>query len=103
MRGICAVPGSELLSVSGKPFVRRGGGCAASFSDRVAYAAYPSTVAGCRRSIGTWRGKRCRFGRDSNCKNVWMPGDCYCRKRGEGRSEERRVGKECRSRWSPYH
>ena len=28
------------------------------------------------------------------CKN-----DCYyC-----GRSEERRVGKECRSRWSPYH
>src|SRR5687768_17699449 len=26
------------------------------------------------------------------------------RKREEqGRSEERRVGKECRSRWSPYH
>ena len=24
-------------------------------------------------------------------------------KEGEGRSEERRVGKECRSRWSPYH
>src|SRR2546425_1345897 len=23
--------------------------------------------------------------------------------RGIGRSEERRVGKECRSRWSPYH
>ena len=23
--------------------------------------------------------------------------------RGEGGSEERRVGKECRSRWSPYH
>src|SRR5256885_14606785 len=23
--------------------------------------------------------------------------------RGHGRSEERRVGKECRSRWSPYH
>ena len=23
--------------------------------------------------------------------------------RGSGRSEERRVGKECRSRWSPYH
>ena len=22
---------------------------------------------------------------------------------GEERSEERRVGKECRSRWSPYH
>src|SRR3712207_6968821 len=24
-------------------------------------------------------------------------------KRGLGRSEERRVGKECRSRWAPYH
>ena len=24
-------------------------------------------------------------------------------KRFQGRSEERRVGKECRSRWSPYH
>ena len=24
-------------------------------------------------------------------------------KQGSGRSEERRVGKECRSRWSPYH
>ena len=23
--------------------------------------------------------------------------------RQKGRSEERRVGKECRSRWSPYH
>ena len=23
--------------------------------------------------------------------------------KGENRSEERRVGKECRSRWSPYH
>ena len=23
--------------------------------------------------------------------------------RGRPRSEERRVGKECRSRWSPYH
>ena len=30
---------------------------------------------------------------------VWVMGGCsiFCR------SEERRVGKECRSRWSPYH
>src|SRR3712207_4159879 len=26
-----------------------------------------------------------------------------CHQRGVTRSEERRVGKECRSRWSPYH
>ena len=25
---------------------------------------------------------------------------CFC---AQNRSEERRVGKECRSRWSPYH
>ena len=25
------------------------------------------------------------------------------KKRAQARSEERRVGKECRSRWSPYH
>ena len=25
------------------------------------------------------------------------------RERDQKRSEERRVGKECRSRWSPYH
>ena len=29
----------------------------------------------------------------------WEDGN-FC---GEYRSEERRVGKECRSRWSPYH
>ena len=29
----------------------------------------------------------------------------FCKKQGKdiARSEERRVGKECRSRWSPYH
>src|ERR1035441_5387123 len=27
--------------------------------------------------------------------------EAYCKE--AGRSEERRVGKECRSRWSPYH
>ena len=33
------------------------------------------------------RGQACRWGTGSHMK----------------RSEERRVGKECRSRWSPYH
>ena len=26
-----------------------------------------------------------------------------CKSMADSRSEERRVGKECRSRWSPYH
>ena len=28
---------------------------------------------------------------------------CMEEEKFESRSEERRVGKECRSRWSPYH
>ena len=28
---------------------------------------------------------------------------CGTEKKSGNRSEERRVGKECRSRWSPYH
>ena len=32
-----------------------------------------------------------------------LPVGGYVAMEGEGRSEERRVGKECRSRWSPYH
>ena len=30
---------------------------------------------------------------------LWLKGEVV----REARSEERRVGKECRSRWSPYH
>src|SRR3712207_7924990 len=40
----------------------------------------------CRPQGGTWKYDRAG----------WAPGDIV-------RSEERRVGKECRSRWSPYH
>src|SRR5260221_14284096 len=34
---------------------------------------------------------------------VLTPGTLLLRGIGGYRSEERRVGKECRSRWSPYH
>ena len=34
---------------------------------------------------------------------VCFPFFVYIGNEGAGRSEERRVGKECRSRWSPYH
>ena len=37
----------------------------------------------------------------NNLANVSTTG--FKRDRAEFRSEERRVGKECRSRWSPYH
>ena len=40
----------------------------------------------------------------SNLQQAGMEsGDCPEQWIAEHRSEERRVGKECRSRWSPYH
>src|SRR2546430_15838684 len=36
-------------------------------------------------------------------ENSSEPGLCGLRSFTLARSEERRVGKECRSRWSPYH
>src|SRR5258706_11235567 len=51
--------------------------------------------------------------RDQQINKVTVSGDADCRPKKNGsheangrdrnRSEERRVGKECRSRWSPYH
>ena len=35
--------------------------------------------------------------------NGWEKPKGMCDSAWESRSEERRVGKECRSRWSPYH
>src|SRR5207237_6303686 len=37
---------------------------------------------------------------DADGSGPLAPRDAYC---DMTRSEERRVGKECRSRWSPYH
>src|SRR3712207_6861709 len=51
----------------------------------------------------SWRGSivlQRRAGRGSRPygRDVWLP-----QVADASRSEERRVGKECRSRWSPYH
>ena len=36
-------------------------------------------------------------------QRILTPNDSTTIERIRSRSEERRVGKECRSRWSPYH
>ena len=48
---------------------------------------------------------RPRFDSLTDEQYLWepVPGCWSIRPRAEARSEERRVGKECRSRWSPYH
>ena len=44
-----------------------------------------------------------KIGKNFDLKNFWMRADVRVRPEMRNRSEERRVGKECRSRWSPYH
>ena len=39
----------------------------------------------------------------ANQAYVELHGDLHLPIKPKTRSEERRVGKECRSRWSPYH
>src|SRR5260370_13115862 len=50
------------------------------------------------RRQGQARGRQGREGGGRSRRAAHRAGD-----RSAGRSEERRVGKECRSRWSPYH
>ena len=54
-------------------------------------------------NFGLWYPKGANFNLVGYSDSDWA-GDCVERKSTSGgRSEERRVGKECRSRWSPYH
>src|SRR5256885_12203879 len=64
-----------------------------------------------RAKLQTHPARRC----SAPCYDGWGSGRCYgaddhlygivvpCEASSLVRSEERRVGKECRSRWSPYH
>ena len=47
--------------------------------------------------------KRCGVFKEDLIKNRFHPRNLIAGKFKDWRSEERRVGKECRSRWSPYH
>ena len=47
-----------------------------------------------------WASQRGKTQCSRRLMGVWH---FLCARHSAGRSEERRVGKECRSRWSPYH
>src|SRR5256885_13237329 len=51
---------------------------------------------GRRDAAAVQRGQRVVHGQRAGLAGLVLDG-------GHDRSEERRVGKECRSRWSPYH
>src|SRR5256886_3498184 len=50
-----------------------------------------------------WRTCAARTGRDGVSASLCEVGPRRALAHNVRRSEERRVGKECRSRWSPYH
>ena len=56
-----------------------------------------------KRADGRWEGRYyiVDTAGSKKCKSVY--GHSYKEVTERLRSEERRVGKECRSRWSPYH
>src|ERR1051326_1987784 len=77
------------------------------------YPVFPDADAGADPSVPADKGGKGFKGEgwETNT-NFALQGDPHALKGGElrdhledfpGRSEERRVGKECRSRWSPYH
>src|SRR2546427_11423952 len=43
------------------------------------------------------------YPKEKTCRTSCTPKEAMVELLGDTRSEERRVGKECRSRWSPYH
>src|SRR5258708_38455443 len=72
---------------------RESGSSGEGFTGRT-YAQYESTV-----GDGEKNSPRCIFSLHAVTTLVF----CKCDLPSPQRSEERRVGKECRSRWSPYH
>jgi len=56
-----------------------------------------------REPIGMWRSSAAQHSQSLEGWYTHVPGLVVIAPSTPARSEERRVGKECRSRWSPYH
>src|SRR3989337_1543032 len=84
------------LSLTRKPFMAR---ISISFFFQAEDGIRDATVTGVQTLL--FRSRYLPGGRtdDVRHRRRVLRGPC----RGDPRSEERRVGKECRSRWSPYH
>src|SRR2546429_10010880 len=102
-RILMTVTSADVLSRHLKPLCSRdnhvmkyeSGGSRANTGDR---ASYHCGIAGCSVRYSSTDGYYMLIGMPDHANAVDEPGVNTAR-----RSEERRVGKECRSRWSPYH
>ena len=76
--------------------------------EQAAVQSFVETLSGRRLYLSDIRNKNAnaRAGAGAECAAINAPMQGTASdliKRATTRSEERRVGKECRSRWSPYH
>ena len=74
--------------------------------DAVSQFTYDSSTTSDNASLNLEIGKRIRKAAINMSKlsaRVWENKKHTTHTNNDVRSEERRVGKECRSRWSPYH
>ena len=60
-------------------------------------------IGSCCLSVGMQAAKVDTLSVHSDAMNKEVQVITICPDKAMARSEERRVGKECRSRWSPYH
>src|ERR1022692_3846900 len=84
------------------------GGRAVGFTMAMLQRRFASRIRAARRSLERMRDKRQKIlGNPAAYRqqqiDARVPDDFDDLPEEEQRSEERRVGKECRSRWSPYH
>ena len=93
--------GSVRLRQLGAALILLGLGAASSLEGQRLHLSPPASAAPHERTlISGWV-------RQDTTKRSWTDSDAFRMTLAPailiGRSEERRVGKECRSRWSPYH
>src|SRR2546422_3716623 len=82
--------------------------CSSDLFRRQSVGSFPVTRLRRRRVAGQSRTRRAGSARTAagGCQQLLLRHTRHvvgARHLGSNRSEERRVGKECRSRWSPYH
>ena len=104
-------PSGETLLGSRGTFSQAGKPCSLSgehFPGRGNLARFPRNISPSGKTLLGFRGTFPRAGKPCSVPGEHFPmrgnlaalvGNVF----PSGRSEERRVGKECRSRWSPYH
>ena len=71
--------------------------------NELAFYTYLKKVCYQVRAHFEWNDNRPELAQDRNENKHHQIALRTIKKGGRSRSEERRVGKECRSRWSPYH